>query len=125
MSNIDRTKLNVLLPNLEVGQIANPLLRADVFDQIYDLLELMAREADVLLKTNTTTYTPTQPYHPMTKKYVDDALVGIVAGNLPLGSVGTQYLSDGAVTFLKLSTDVQTAVISSQLYSYKNVGGAL
>lgn len=30
------------------------------------------RESDVLTLTNTTAYTPTQNYHPATKKYVDD-----------------------------------------------------
>lgn len=30
---------------------------------------------DVLTKTNTSPFTPTQPYHPTTKKYVDEAVV--------------------------------------------------
>ena len=30
---------------------------------------------DVLTKTNTSSFTPTQPYHPATKKYVDEAVV--------------------------------------------------
>ena len=30
---------------------------------------------DVLTKTNTSPFTPTQPYHPATKKYVDEAVV--------------------------------------------------
>lgn len=29
---------------------------------------------DVLTKTNTSSFTPTQPYHPATKKYVDDSI---------------------------------------------------
>ena len=30
---------------------------------------------DVLTKTNTSSFTPTQPYHPATKKYVDDKIL--------------------------------------------------
>ena len=39
---------------------------------IADELELKADVANVLTKTNTTSYTPTSDYHPATKKYVDD-----------------------------------------------------
>lgn len=34
----------------------------------------MAHQGDVLIKTNTTSYTPTGSYHPATKKYVDDSI---------------------------------------------------
>lgn len=33
---------------------------------------IFVNESDVLKKNNTTAYTPTQPYHPATKKYMDD-----------------------------------------------------
>ena len=36
-----------------------------------------AQTSAVLLKTNTTSYTPTDNFHPATKKYVDDAIAGI------------------------------------------------
>lgn len=32
----------------------------------------LVKDTDVLTKTNTSPFTPTQPYHPATKKYVDD-----------------------------------------------------
>lgn len=35
---------------------------------------IFVNESDVLKKNNTTAYTPTQHYHPATKKYVDDKL---------------------------------------------------
>lgn len=79
MSNVDRTKLNALIPNLEVGQVANPELRQVVFEQIYALLELRALETDVLLKTNTTAFTPTADYHPSTKKYTNDEITAMIA----------------------------------------------
>lgn len=34
----------------------------------------LVRDTDVLTKTNTSSFTPTQPYHPATKKYVDDKI---------------------------------------------------
>lgn len=39
-----------------------------------DWVEL-AKVTDVLTKTNTSSFTPTQPYHPATKKYVDDKIL--------------------------------------------------
>ena len=48
---------------------------------VYDKISAMdttiwnkANTSDVLTKTNTTTYTPSENYHPATKKYVDDAV---------------------------------------------------
>ena len=38
-------------------------------------------KSEVLTKTNTTAYTPTADYHPSTKKYVDDAITGIISGD--------------------------------------------
>lgn len=35
----------------------------------------LVRDTDVLTKTNTSSFTPTQPYHPATKKYVDDKIL--------------------------------------------------
>jgi hypothetical protein len=40
----------------------------------------MTHQSDVLIKTNTTSYTPTGSYHPATKKYVDDAIAGVSGG---------------------------------------------
>lgn len=34
----------------------------------------VAKVTDVLTKTNTSPFTPTEPYHPATKKYVDDSI---------------------------------------------------
>ena len=36
---------------------------------------IFVNESDVLKKNNTTAYTPTQDYHPATKKYVDDKIL--------------------------------------------------
>ena len=35
---------------------------------------IFVNESDVLTKTNTSSFTPTRPYHPATKKYVDDSI---------------------------------------------------
>lgn len=34
----------------------------------------LVKDTDVLTKTNTSSFTPTKPYHPSTKKYVDDKI---------------------------------------------------
>ena len=42
----------------------------------------MALASDVLMKTNTTPYTPTSDYNPATKKYVDDAITTAITTSL-------------------------------------------
>lgn len=42
---------------------------------------IFVNESDVLKKNNTTAYTPTQPYHPATKKYVDDQMYLLTISN--------------------------------------------
>lgn len=113
MSNVDRTKLNALIPNLEVGQVAEPELRQVVFEEVYTLLEQRAAEADVLLKANSAVFIPAANYHPATKKYVDDTVAGVVLGTVPDGSISKQ----------KQSIDMQTASVGGQIYAYKNFGG--
>ena len=50
----------------------------------------LVRDTDVLTKTNTSSFTPTQPYHPATKKYVDDINYGKVINV----SVGTYLVTN-------------------------------
>lgn len=56
-------------------------------------LDLKSDKTNVLEKDNSTDYTPTQNYHPATKKYVDDTLAGAVLGQLPDNSIGEEKLS--------------------------------
>lgn len=42
----------------------------------------LATKGEVLTKTNIYSYTPTQNYHPATKKYVDDAIATAIAAAL-------------------------------------------
>lgn len=46
-------------------------------DHIHPSDTSRAAVADVLTKTNTTSYTPTADYNPATKKYVDDSVTAI------------------------------------------------
>ena len=48
-------------------------------DHVHPTDTTRAAVNDVLIKTNTTSYTPTADYHPATKKYVDDATSGITS----------------------------------------------
>lgn len=93
MSSVDRTKLNALIPNLEVGQVADPELRQAVFEEIYTYLEARAAESDVLLKTNITAYTPTANYHPATRKFTEDAINAAITSVIgtPIVETGTAF----------------------------------
>jgi len=73
------------------GDNAQPFLVADATlgkeatnrditqDMINDALVPFAKRQDVLEKTNTAPFTPTQPYHPSTKGYVDSEIAGMYA----------------------------------------------
>nr|DAW94155.1 MAG TPA: FIBRITIN T4, STRUCTURAL PROTEIN, CHAPERONE.85A [Bacteriophage sp.] len=52
----------------------------------------LVKDADVLTKTNTSSFTPTQPYHPATKKYVDEHDIQIwgIVPNLTLNNLTEQ-----------------------------------
>lgn len=48
----------------------------------YNTLYQIPLKTDVLVKTNTTSYTPTSDYNPATKKYVDDAITTAITTSL-------------------------------------------
>jgi len=58
----------------DLGDIPTARTNLDVYDTttIDDALDLKADKSNVLEKDNTTSFTPTQDYHPATKKYVDE-----------------------------------------------------
>ena len=87
-------------------------LREQVDGSIQEVLDLLdegkAEKSEVLQTNNTTVYTPTAQYHPTTKKYVDDAILDIVVGELPEGSVTDDYLSN-APSDIKARVDAHLA----------------
>lgn len=52
-------------------------------------LGLKANTSDVLTKTNTSSYIPTEPYHPATKQYVDSVKPTVAVGQTTTGAEGT------------------------------------
>lgn len=56
-------------------------------------LDLKSDKTNVLEKDNTAEYTPTQNYHPTTKKYVDETFAGAVLGQIPDNSIEGEKLS--------------------------------
>ena len=63
-------------------------------------LDLKSDKTNVLEKDNSTDYTPTQNYHPATKKYVDETLSGAVLGQLPDNSIEEEKLSPDLRTYI-------------------------
>lgn len=63
-------------------------------------LDAKADKTNVLEKDNTTSYTPSQNYHPATKKYVDETLSGAVLGQLPDNSIEEEKLSPDLRTYI-------------------------
>jgi hypothetical protein len=61
-------------------------------------LDLKADKTNVLEKDNTTSFTPTQNFHPATKKYVDDEVAGVAIAALnDIGDVDVGAVADGQV----------------------------
>ncbi|BAK97364.1 hypothetical protein OBV_01660 [Oscillibacter valericigenes Sjm18-20] len=63
-------------------------------------LALKAYIADVLTKDNTTEFTPTENYHPATKKYVDGVTAGVILGQVPDNSITTAKLAEEVHDFI-------------------------
>lgn len=79
-----------------------------------DWIEL-AKVTDVLTKTNTSSFTPTQPYHPATKKYVDEQMF-----LLTISDTGHQELiSNQDTTGETAATKINTVFGSAD--NFKNV----
>lgn len=61
------------------SQVLNHIYEAPSDDNAYGRKNKgwveVPEKSDVLTKTNTSPFTPTQPYHPATKKYVDDKIL--------------------------------------------------
>lgn len=143
--NVDRTKLNALLPNLDIGKVADPELRQAVFEEIYTELDKRPENTEVLTKTNTTAYTPTSANHPATKKFTEDAISAAITSVIGTAFVelgpyfpvtpttgqtffntteGRFYVFVNSVWNASVSiTDLANKSVGSQLYSYKNMGG--
>nr|DAG78636.1 MAG TPA: PROTEIN (MANNOSE-BINDING PROTEIN A), HOST DEFENSE, METALLOPROTEIN, SUGAR.9A [Caudoviricetes sp.] len=80
-------------------------------------LEDITTNDKVLIKTNTTVYTPTKDYHPATKKYVDDNIKTYTAGdNITISDDGVISAAGGLPsTFAIYNSD------SAQIISGANV----
>lgn len=131
----DKPYINdTLLPELEstangnsgAGNIGSATITGVTGNTIWAQLSNIASQLlnNYLSKTNSVAYTPTQPYHPATKKYSDDGIAGAVIGQLPLGSVTAPYIATDAVETDKIKDDAVTqdkiadnAVGSSQIAS--------
>ena len=68
---------------------------------------------NVLTKTNTTSYTPTNDYNPSTKKYVDDAVANI---NIPMYTITTtKSFMDGYINFETDVINKMTEIVNKNL----------
>lgn len=72
----DRPPLLTWVPYLEETGSGEVILNEEINNNIeITTAKELVGSSDVLTKTNTSSFTPTQPYHPATKKYVDDKIL--------------------------------------------------
>lgn len=94
--NVTVTKDDVGLGNVDnTSDVDKPVSTAQ-----QAALDLKSDKTNVLEKDNSTDYTPTQNYHPATKKYVDETLSGAVLGQLPDNSIEEEKLSPDLRTYI-------------------------
>lgn len=67
-------------------------------------LKLKANSSDVLSKSNTTSYTPSDDYNPATKKYVDDALSNISGDLIGLTDTSISSPTNGQILMYNSTT---------------------
>lgn len=73
---------------------------------------------DVLLKNNTTAYTPTKDYHPATKKYIDEAVGNIVSFGVQLvDTLPTENISTSTVYMVPSEKSEEQNVKDEYLYT--------
>ena len=73
---------------------------------------------DVLLKDNTTAFTPSRDYHPATKKYVDDAVGNIVSFGVQLvDQLPTENISTSTVYMVPSEKSEEQNVKDEYLYT--------
>lgn len=93
--------------NIEIreGRNNGPAAVSDYTD-ILEQWRAKLSGADVLKKDNTEEYTPTEDYHPATKKYVDEQISSAVSGWLDEHPEVTITVQDGSITEQKLAPEL-------------------
>ncbi len=83
-------------------------------------------QQSVLTKTNTTEYTPTEDYHPATKKYVDDLAGGDMVVMTAVDTAGppNEYANVVEIHFQQGDLELFNKLISNKKYSHVIVNGA-
>lgn len=83
-------------------------------------------QQSVLTKTNTTPFTPTEDYHPATKKYVDDLTGGDMVVMTAVDTAGppTEYAKVVEIYFQQGDLELFNKLISNKKYSHVIVNGA-
>lgn len=85
----------------------------NLLDEVDDKIEA----TEVLTKTNTTAFTPTEDYHPATKGYVDGLLAN--ANQIITGTTSGYFDSDGGEKTISLKAGAKAVIISCE---YNNPG---
>ncbi len=94
-------------------------------------LSKKANSSDVLTKTNTTTFTPTDDYNPATKKYVDDNKIDIIDDLNTMSNVAALSANQGKVINDKItalpikSLEGQTVQPTSDTSATANAGATI
>lgn len=99
------------------------------YDDYSIRLDKLALTDNVLTKTNTTPFTPTKPYHPSTKKYVDNLINKIqtpqdLVDNGFDYDTGTIETVEGTTTVANVSTVYGFALNANGYYESTNKGKA-
>lgn len=93
----DELALDVIIPKVNAIAAAQDIVNSDIEGRTTTLetgVTTKANAADVLTKTNTTSFTPTADYQPATKRYVD---LNVISGGVPQTRTINGYSLDNDV----------------------------
>lgn len=110
---------------LYILNISNLSTQNQHMDYLLTAYDLVDRDS-VLTKTNTTEYTPSQKYHPATKKYVDDLIGGDMVVMTAVDTAGppNEYANVVEIHFQQGDLELFNKLISNKKYSHVIVNGA-
>lgn len=151
--SVDTTTLTAVTPNLSVGQIADPSLRLNAFQYLFDkLTEIVGILNSTMAGSSGSENigSPSIPGIPGNNihaqvSFIETQIQNIQSGVVPAGTITTAMLADlavttakmaelaittakladGAVTFAKHDAVGQLAYLGGLKYAYKNSGGFL
>jgi parallel beta-helix repeat protein len=124
VSNINRSNLNLLDPNLATGQVADPALRKTCFDEIYNYFDTFVTAYNLFIANGGIVTANIADLAVTTAKL---ALGAVTAAQIASGTITTNQIASGAVTSANIldGTLVDADINATAAIAWSKVNKAL